>query len=148
MTLQTLLALAAIVTGGIAIAVQAPLNARLGAAVGDPVAAAAVSFGVGFVVLAVLTVARGSVPAPGTLAALPAWLWIGGVLGAIYVVASVWSVAVLGVVTMIAALILGQLVAALVLDATGAFGVPVKEISLTRIGAVVLVGAGLVLSRL
>ena len=63
-------------------------------------------------------------------------------------VASIWSVAILGVVTMIAALILGQLVAALLLDASGAFGLPVKEISLTRIGAVALVAAGLVLSRL
>ncbi len=148
MTLQTLLALAAIFAGGIAIAVQAPINARLGAILGDPVAASAVSFGVGFAVLALATVLRGSIPGAGTLTGMPAWLWVGGVLGAIYVVASVWSVAILGVVTMIAALILGQLVAALLLDASGAFGLPVKEISLTRIGAVVLVAAGLVLSRL
>jgi bacterial/archaeal transporter family-2 protein len=54
---------------------------------------------------------------------------------------------VLGVVTMVAALILGQLLAALALDATGAFGLAVREISPTRVAAVALVAAGLVLSR-
>jgi transporter family-2 protein len=35
-----------------------------------------------------------------------------------------------------------------VLDATGAFGMAVREVSWTRIAAVALVGAGLILSRL
>jgi transporter family-2 protein len=54
----------------------------------------------------------------------------------------------LGVVTMIAALILGQLVGAIILDAVGAFGLPVKEIGWQRIVAVALVAGGVILSRL
>ena len=140
-------ALAAIAIGGAAIATQAPINARLASHVGDPVAAAAISFLVGFLVLAAVTVLRGAVPDAEALSGAPWWAWIGGALGAIYVWAAVWSVGALGVVTMVAALIFGQLAAALVLDATGAFGLQVRDISLTRIAAVALVGAGLVLSR-
>ncbi len=147
MTATYLFALLAIAIGGAAIATQAPINARLAAGIGDPVAAAAISFGVGFIVLALVTVLRSGVPDMSQAGALPWWVWIGGALGAIYVWAAVWSVGTLGVLTMVAALIFGQLAAALVLDAIGAFGVPVKEISLTRIAAVVLVAAGLILSR-
>ena len=69
-------------------------------------------------------------------------------LGAAYVWAAAWTVGTLGVVTMIAGLVFGQLAAALLIDATGAFGVAVREVSPTRLAAVALVGAGLVLSRL
>ena len=147
MTITTWLALAAIIAGGVGIAVQAPITARLASHAGDPFAAAAISFGVGFLVLAAITIARGGVPGIEQLSVVPWWAWIGGALGTIYVASALWAVTVLGVVTMIAALILGQLVAALVLDAVGAFGIAVREVTPTRIAAVALVAVGLVLSR-
>jgi len=61
---------------------------------------------------------------------------------------SVWGVSQLGGVTLVAALILGQMSAAMVIDATGALGVAVREVTPTRIAAAILVMAGLVLSRL
>ena len=140
-------ALVAIIAGGAAIAVQAPVNARLASHVGDSVATAAISFGVGFVILATIAVLRGAVPAPAALGDVPWWAGAGGALGTIYVASALWAVHVLGAVTMVAALILGQLLAALALDATGALGLAVREITPTRIAAVVLVAAGLVLSR-
>ncbi len=148
MSIGVWIALAAIALGGAAIAVQAPINARLAVHVGDPVAAAAISFLVGFLVLGAITVVRGGVPGVAEAAAAPWWAWVGGALGAIYVWAAIWSVGQLGVVTMVAALIFGQLAAALVLDAIGAFGLQVREISLTRLAAVGFVGVGLILSRL
>ncbi len=141
------IALAAIALGGAAIAVQAPINARLSAHVGDPVAAAAISFLVGFLVLGGATLVRGSVPGLAQAAAVPWWAWIGGACGAFYVWAAIWSVGTLGVVTLVAALIFGQLAAALVVDAVGAFGLPVREISVTRLLAVLFVAVGLLLSR-
>ena len=44
-------AVLAVVLGGVAVAVQAPINAALGRELGAVVPAAAVSFGLGFVVL-------------------------------------------------------------------------------------------------
>jgi bacterial/archaeal transporter family-2 protein len=148
MTLQTLLALAAIAFGGACIAVQAPINARLAAHVGDPVAASAISFAVGLVVLVAITVLVGGVPTLEEASGAPWWAWVGGFLGAVYVWAAIWSVGTLGVVTMVAGLIFGQLAAALILDASGAFGIAVREISWTRLAAVGFVAVGLVLSRI
>ncbi len=147
MSMTYWLGLGAVALGGAGIATQAPINATLARQAGDPVAAAAISFGVGFMVLSAIVLLRGTVPSPAALAPLPWWAWTGGALGAIYVWAAAWSVSTIGVVSLVAALVLGQLLAALVLDAVGAFGMAAREISLKRIAAVILVAAGLFLSR-
>jgi len=141
-------ALVAVALGGAAIAVQAPINAALGRGLGAPVPAAAVSFGVGFAVLFVISLLQGSGDAYLRLSTVPTWTLLGGLLGAWYVFAAVWGVSSLGVVTLVAALVFGQMAAALVIDATGALGMAVREITPTRIAAAGLVGAGLLLSRL
>jgi transporter family-2 protein len=138
---------AAVVLGGTAIALQAPINAALSRELGGPVPAAAVSFGVGFVALLTIAIAQGHGAAFLKLPQVPAWTLIGGCLGAWYVLTSVWGVSQLGVVTLVAALILGQMTAAMAIDATGALGVTVREITPTRIASAGLVMAGLLLSR-
>lgn len=138
---------AAVVLGGTAVALQAPINAALSRELGGPVPAAAVSFGVGFVMLLVIAFAQGQGAAFLKLPQVPAWTLVGGCLGAWYVLTSVWGVSQLGVVTLVAALILGQMTAAMAIDATGALGVTVREITPTRIASAGLVMAGLLLSR-
>jgi transporter family-2 protein len=141
-------AIAAVVLGGVAVAVQAPINAALGRGLGAVVPAAAVSFGVGFAVLMALSLLQGLGGSYLKLASMPLWTLAGGILGAWYVFSAIWGVASLGVVTMVAALVLGQMAAAMVIDATGALGMAVREITPQRIAASGLVMAGLVLSRL
>jgi len=141
------IALLCIGIGGIALAVQAPINAALGHSVGDSLSAAMISFGIGFLLLLALVGVRGSLPSIGAIKAVPWWCWTGGIFGAFYVWAVLWSVPKLGVVTTFAALILGQLTTALILDSIGAFGLPVKEITMQRAGAVALISSGLILSR-
>jgi bacterial/archaeal transporter family-2 protein len=140
-------AVLAVALGGVAIAVQAPINAALGRGLGGPVPAAAVSFGVGFVVLFLVSLLQGQGSAYLRLGQVPVWMLVGGLLGAWYVFAAVWGVASLGVVTLVAALVFGQMAAALVIDATGSFGMPAREITPTRIAAATMVLGGLVLSR-
>ena len=137
----------AAVAGGVAIAMQAPINARLAAHAGDGIAATAISFGVGFAALVLLTVARGAVPSLERFAGMPWWALTGGLYGAVFVWSALSAVGTLGAATLAGALILGQMSAALVLDATGAFGLVMREVSPQRIAAVVLVAAGVVLSR-
>ena len=139
---------AAVVLGGTAISLQAPINAALARELGGPVPAAAVSFGVGFIVLVTIALLQGQGEVFLKLPQVPAWTLVGGCLGAWYVLTSVWGVSQLGVLTLVAALVLGQMTAARVIDATGALGVAVREVTPTRIAAAVLVMAGLVLSRL
>ncbi|WP_371155488.1 DMT family transporter [Jannaschia sp. 2305UL9-9] len=133
---------------GIGFGIQAPLNAALGRAIGGGVAAAAVSFGVGFVALLILTFAFGQGGALAAATRQPPLLLAGGLLGAAVVWAMLWSVPTIGILSAFAALLLGQLGAALVLDAMGAFAAPVHPITPTRILALVMVAGGLILSRL
>lgn len=137
-----------VVLGGAAISLQAPINAALARELGAPVPAAAVSFGVGFLVLVTVAALQGQGGAFLKLSQVPAWTLLGGVLGAWYVFTSVWGVSSLGVVTLVAALILGQMAAALLIDATGALGMAVREITPARLAGAVLVAAGLLVSRL
>ncbi len=72
--------------------------------------------------LSIIVVARCTVPSVSAMAGAPWWVLVGGALGAFYVWSSIYSVSTLGVVTLMATLVFGQMVAAIVLDAIGAFG--------------------------
>ena len=141
-----ILPLLAVFIGGVAIAAQAPLNANLARILGGPLPAAAVSFGVGFVLLLALSLLTGTANY-ARLTAAPPVLWLGGLLGAWYVTSVIWGIPTLGALSAIAVLILGQMVGALVLDSVGAFGLAVQQITPQRLAAAGLVAAGLVLSR-
>lgn len=137
-----------VVAAGMALSTQAPLNAALARTLQQPLAAAALSFGVGFALLMLLSIAIGGTAPLARLPAAPGWQLLGGFLGAFYVWAVIWGVPQVGVVTTVAALILGQLVAALFIDTTGWFGLAVQALTPQRIAAAGLVAAGVVLSRL
>ena len=136
-----------IVLAGVCIAVQAPINTALARQVESPLAAAAFSFGVGFVLLVGVTLLTGQGRGLTRVGGVEPWMWIGGFFGAFYVWAMVWSLPRLGVLTALCALALGQIVAAILLDRSGAFGLPLRDVSLPRILAALMVGGGLVLSR-
>ncbi|WP_243367704.1 DMT family transporter [Microvirga solisilvae] len=147
MNLSLLLPLAGIFIGGIFLSSQAPINAALARSLGDPLLAACISFGIGFLVLALVTAFRGAMPSGSAIASAPWWSWLGGFLGAFYVAIVIWGVPQIGVVSTVAALIFGQVAAALILDAVGAFGLPVQAITWQRLAAAGLILGGLVLSR-
>lgn len=134
------------IAGGM-VASQAPINAALGRGIGSPIGAATLSFGVGFVILLVATVLIGDGPNLLRLRAVPAWMLIGGALGAVYVFAALWAVPKLGVLTTTTLMIFGQMGAALILDHFGAFGVAQHSVNPMRLLAAALVAGGVVLSR-
>ncbi|MCB8821777.1 DMT family transporter [Microvirga rosea] len=147
MNMSIMLPILGIVAGGVMLAAQAPVNAALARAMGDTLLAACISFGIGFLVLCIASLARGAWPTGSAAAAAPWWAWLGGLLGAFYVAVVIWGVPQLGAVSTIAALVFGQLAAALLLDAIGAFGLPVQGISWQRVLAAALIFSGLILSR-
>jgi transporter family-2 protein len=132
---------------GCAIALQTPINAALGRTIGSGLAAATISFGVGFLVLLAVLTTSGEIATLPRLTHAPVILLLGGVLGAFYVFSVLWAIPTLGALTTITALMLGQLSAALLMDAAGLFGLAVQAITPTRIAAAALVGAGVILSR-
>jgi len=135
-----------VVAIGAMLAFQAPANAALARSIGDPVWAAAISFGIGFVLLCGIAIMRGSALTIGDFHGLPWWALMGGLLGAIWVLAAIWSVPRLGVVTMMSAMVLGQLIAAMIIDSGGIMGLEVRSISPTRILAIALVATGVFVS--
>lgn len=148
MSPQVLISLCVVAASGAAVAMQAMLNAGLGRALGSTLAAASISFGVGFAALVVITFSVGDGAAFTRLPSVRVGLLAGGFLGAFFVWSIAWGVPTLGVVSAFAALILGQLVAALLLDASGAFGLTSYDITWKRLVAVALVAGGMVMSRL
>ncbi|MFN3211161.1 MAG: DMT family transporter [Roseovarius sp.] len=129
------------------IAMQAPINAALGRSIDSTLAAATISFGVGFLILLVISIVHGDGPALARAPFVSKYLLIGGALGAVYVWSALWAVPILGVLTTTTALILGQMVAALLIDHFGAFGLAPRDVSAQRVIAALLVAAGAVLSR-
>lgn len=147
MTRMLLFAAFACILGGMLAAVQAPTNALLGRSLNSPINAAFVSFLVGTLTLGVVCLMMRVKPDFGSLAAQPAYLWLGGVYGAVFVAAATFAAPRLGVAATMTLFVAGQLVASLMIDHVGAFGVPVRPVNLTRLAGLFLVFGGVVLVR-
>jgi bacterial/archaeal transporter family-2 protein len=133
---------------GMGFAVQTGINAALARGIGSSIAAAMISFGVGFAALMVITLMTGQLQAASGLRHLPAWVWLsGGILGAGIVFGSLFLVPRIGIAALAAFIIAGQLTAAAVIDHYGLFGVPVIELHLWRAVGIVLLFAGALLVR-
>lgn len=137
------------VFAGACIAVQAPINASLGKALQVPVAAAAVSFLAGGVVLWALAFLYSHVTStPINFAAPERWTLIaGGLLGAFYVFSNITLTPMIGAAAVMALSVAGQLLAGLMLDKVGFMGMAVREISVGRIAGAILLVAGAVMIR-
>ena len=142
-----MLSMIAVVIAGGATALQAPTNAKMMTAVGSPVNAAFVSFAVGTAALGLLAVILQAKPDMAAARNLPWYAWIGGLYGAVFVVAAAWGVPRLGVALTITLMVAGQLLISLFLDHFGAFGVPRSPINLGRLAGVALVIGGVVMVR-
>lgn len=139
------IALAALV--GMVLPLQALLNARLGAMTQGALFASFVSFAVGTAALAlvlVLLATRTPWPAVRDLAALPPWLWLGGVIGAVFVFCGTLLVPRLGAAGLICLIVFGQVVGSLLVDHFGVLSQP-RPADLTRVGGAVLVCIGALL---
>ncbi len=134
---------------GALISLQAPINAEAAARLGHPLAGATLSFCVGTVALILITSLF--LHRDVNLAALktmPLYMLIsGGLLGAGYVTASLILAPRIGVTAIVALGITGQLVAALLLDRYGAFGLVEREFSIGRVGGALMVLAGALMVR-
>jgi transporter family-2 protein len=128
-------------TVGVVLPAQAGINSQLRVWLGHPIQAALVSFTVGALALATISVAlRLSWPSVDHVGAAPWWVWVGGIFGATYVSMAVVLAPRLGAATLIGASVAGQLVGSLLMDHYGAVGYAVRPLSPERI-----VGAGLLL---
>jgi transporter family-2 protein len=132
---------------GCLLPVQTGVNAELRASLGNPIATALVSFGVGLVaLLAAVVWLRIPVPLAEAWSQSAWWQWSGGLMGAIYIAAVVVLGPRLGAGTLIAAVVGGQMVASLILDHFGWVGFPEHPVSALRLlgAALVMIGVALI----
>ena len=142
---QAAAVLGTVMAGGF-IALQAPINATLGRAVGSPLAAASISFAVGTAALVAITLllsgAFGGFGGVGGARGLT-WVYLtGGLLGAVYVTTALITVRYLGAGAVTAATVTGQLATSLVIDRLGVLGLESRPLSLQRVVGVALLVAG------
>jgi len=139
--------MAALVGAGITI--QVGMNATVRMTIGSPILAAIVNFVVGLTALVLLAVASGARVVPGSVAAVPAWAWFGGLLGATYVAATTVLGPKLGAASFLALTLAGQMVAALLVDHYGVIGFPQSPLTPTRLlgTALLVVGVLLIMRR-
>ena len=131
------------IAGGL-VAMQAPVNSKLGKTAGT-FAAASISFMVGTAILLAITALTSAKVDLSGIPKLPWYYLTGGLLGAAYVTTVLVSVRTLGAGGVTAATIAGQLSTAVVLDRLGAFGLPEKPVTAGRLVGVALLAAGVFL---
>lgn len=133
--------------GGLAVAVQPSINARLAQKVGG-YESSLISFAVGTLALFVMVMVagRGSLR---NVADASWWELTGGLLGAYFVTMTIIAVPRLGTLAVMSIIIAGQLTTAALLDQYGAFGL--RQIPLTSgrcIGILLLcIGASLIIRK-
>lgn len=141
--------IALVLGAGALMPLQAVVNGRLGDQLANPFWASMIQNVVGAGLMASVVLAlRIAPPTAGQLAAVPAWAWIGGFLGAVYVLATLVATPRLGATRTMVAVIAGQLVAAMLLDQFGVAQAR-RPIDLRAVAGLALLAAGalLILAR-
>lgn len=133
------------VGAGALVGMQAPINSRLGKAVGT-IQAATFSFLVGTVALLLLaSFWNGGLGNLSRVGQAPWWALIGGLLGAVYVSVALVAVRTLGASGLTAVVITGQLAISIVIDRFGLLGIAKQHIGASRIVGLALLIAGFLL---
>ena len=128
---------------GSALAVQVGVNNGLRSRMDHPVPAAITSFATGTLALVAFGLAlRSPWPSASGLAKGPWWIWLGGAVGACYIMAAVTYAPRLGASGWLAVVVTGQILTSVVLDHFGLVGFAVHPVSLRRMGGVGLLLAG------
>lgn len=132
---------------GISNAVQSGVNTQLRESINNPILAAMTSFFVGLVVLSIAFACFNQNPIP-SLTDLKQVSWtrfMGGLLGAFYVITVIFIVRNIGPANMMCLVIAGQMVTVMTIDHFGLQGFAVHQLNLPRIAGAVLLVAGVYL---
>jgi transporter family-2 protein len=130
---------------GVGIPIMAALNGRLGTQLGSPWAAAFILFLLGAAISGVVMSVLG-LPKQSWFSAPPLY-YAGGVLVAFYVLSITWSAPRIGVANAVFFVLVGQIVAAGLIDQFGLFGAMRSTLTWQRYLGIALMLAGTFLAR-
>jgi transporter family-2 protein len=136
---------------GAVLPVQGAVNGLLRAGIGAPLTVGAVSFLVATLAMALVMlpiVAFTDLPKPhlSKVRGMPWWGWLGGFVGALYVITMFMAIPVIGTAAAVGLTVAGQQVASVFVDRHGWFRLPVRPVSAVRLAgvAVLLVGVAII----
>ena len=133
---------------GVCTAIQTSVNGYMGGIAGSSLHAGEINLAVGAVLLlvaALVTSPRQLVrrPEPG-----PWWMWLGGLVGATFVISGATLAPLLGTATTVIAFNAGTIAAGQALEARGAFGARKNPLTATRLAGLVVIFLGVLAVRL
>ena len=123
---------------GALVVIQGGMNSRVMLALGGAMSATLINFIIGAFALFVVMVITGSVTSLSGIAQAPRWSLLAGVVGVMLVMGTAFLIPRIGTAHTVALLVVGQALTSLAFDHYGFLGVPVIQISMTR-----LIGCGL-----
>jgi bacterial/archaeal transporter family-2 protein len=138
-------AVALSLVAGVAGAAQVAINGAFGQRIGTLEATAFNLFVSAIILAGVVLAARASFGGVVEGVRQPAWLWLGGVAGAIIVGTITFAGPRIGALVTVALLIAGQLAMGVVIDQFGLFGAERITVTPTRLAGVVILAVGAVL---
>jgi bacterial/archaeal transporter family-2 protein len=130
---------------GVGIPILAALNAQLGGRIGAPMAAGVVAMSVALVVAVAAVSLTGQARALALVVSQPLWLLLAGVLMAFYLLSITWIAPRFGVGNAVFCVLLGQMLAAAVIDHFGLFGARIVPMNGQRLAGILTMAGGLVL---
>lgn len=131
---------------GIGIPIFAALNAGLGQQLGGPIAATAVTFGIGLVI-ALVVLALTGLPNRDAFTFERPWLWLGAVFMLFYATSVAFAAPRIGLGNAIFFVLLGQIVAAAAIDHFGWLGAIQTALTPKRLMGIAVMAFGLYLAR-
>ncbi len=136
------LLLLAIIAGAV-VPFQSAINANLGRGLGHPLWATLASLLVSIIVLLPVIIAlRLPLPSLAFITRAPLWMWAGGAFGVCFISLALMLLPRLGASGFIALAMAGQILASLLLDHFGLFGLAQRPMTTPRaLGALLLVAA-------
>ncbi|SMQ25878.1 transporter family-2 protein [Pseudomonas helmanticensis] len=131
---------------GAVVPFQSAINSNLARALGHPLWATLASLLVSvLLLLPVILALRLPLPSMAFISKAPLWMWAGGAFGVCFVALAVVLLPKLGASGFVALALAGQVIASMVLDHFGLFGLVEKQLTVSRVSGAVLLIAGVVL---
>jgi transporter family-2 protein len=130
---------------GIAIPIMAAWNSRLGAELDSPWAAAFMLFVLGAIICGLAMLILG-LPKYGWFGATPLY-YAGGLVVSFYILSITWTAPRIGVANAVFFVLLGQIVAAALIDQFGSFGALKSPLTTQRVIGIVFMLIGTYLAR-
>lgn len=131
---------------GIGIPVMAALNGQLGVRLGNPAAASVILF-LSALLIAIAATGVVGLPDMARLRAAPMHLFFSGAFVAFYVLSITWIGPRFGIGNAVFLVLLGQIVAAAMIDHFGLFGVPRSPLTALRVCGMAVMAIGVLMAR-